>query len=213
MERTVSDRQEFASDDAIDLAVSNTYRAGATEKVPGHLDRMVLAEARREAGPKNRAAGLPGWLVPAAFAAVLALSVSVNLELNQPELIPAVPDQAGAEGRGVAAKPVNSTDDLEAAVESTGERLRALDDAVSTLAPGNKPSSVPETSALGGTGQYISLAADAAITDRSCGTEATASAETWWSCIEALQRSGQADAARAELELLEAAFPESELAR
>jgi len=209
----MSDRQEFASDDASDLAVSNTYRAGATEKVPGHLDRMVLAEARREAGRKNRAAGLPRWLVPAAFAAVLALSLSVNLEFNQPDLIPAVPDRAGADGSGIAAKPVDSTDDLEAAVESTGERLRALDDAVSTLAPGNKPVSAAETSAVGGTGHGTSLAADAAIANGSCGTEATASAETWWSCIEALQRSGQADAARAELELLEAAFPESKLAQ
>ena len=209
----MSDRQEFASDDASDLAVSNTYRAGATEKVPGHLDRMVLAEARRVAGRKNRAAGLPRWLVPAAFAAVLALSLSVNLEFNQPDLDPAVPDRAGADGSGIAAKPVDSTDDLEAAVESTGERLRALDDAVSTLAPGNKPVSAAETSAVGGTGHGTSLAADAAIANGSCGTEATASAETWWSCIEALQRSGQADAARAELELLEAAFPESKLAQ
>jgi len=209
----MSDRQEFASDDASDLAVSNTYRAGATEKVPGHLDRMVLAEARRVAGRKNRAAGLPRWLVPAAFAAVLALSLSVNLEFNQPDLDPAVPDRAGADGSGIAAKPVDSTDDLEAAVESTGERLRALDDAVSTLAPGNKPVSAAETSAVGGTGHGTSLAADAAIANGSCGTEATASAETWWSCIEALHRSGQADAARAELELLEAAFPESKLAQ
>ena len=213
----MSDRQEFASDDASDLAVSNTYRAGATEKVPGHLDRMVLAEARREARRKNRAAGLPRWLVPAAFAAVLALSLSVNLEFNQPDLDPAVPDRAGADGSGIAAKPVDSTDDLEAAVESTGERLRALDDAVSTLAPGNKPASAPksspESSAAGGTGQGTSLAADAAIANGSCGTAATASAETWWSCIEALQRSGQADAARAELKLLEATFPEFKLAQ
>jgi hypothetical protein len=209
----MSDRQEFASDDAIDLAVTSTYRAGATEKVPGHLDRMVLAEARREAGRKSPAPGLPRWLVPAAFAAVLALSLSVNLEFSQPDVIPAVHDQAGAEGNGISASPAVSTDDLETAVESTGRNLRALDDAVSNLAPGNKPASAPETSAGGNTGQSISIAADAVIADGSCSKEVTASAETWWSCIEVLQRSGQTDAARAELEQLEAAFPEYELAR
>jgi hypothetical protein len=209
----MSDRQEFASGDAIDLAVSNQYRAGATEKVPGHLDRMVLAEARREAGWKNRAAALPGWLVPAAFAAVLALSLSFNLEFNQPDLGPVVQDRAGPAESNIAATAVDSTEDLETAVESTGIRLRALDDAVSNLAPGNKPQSSPEASGVGATGQSNSLAADVPIADRSCGTEATAAAETWWSCVEALQRTGQADAARAELELLEAAFPEFELAR
>jgi hypothetical protein len=209
----MSDRHEFASDDAIDPALSRAYRAGAIEKVPAHLDRVVLAEARRETGRKFQAPGLPGWLVPTAFAAVLALSLSFNLEFNQPDLGPAVQDQAGPEGNGIAAKPADSTDDLEAAVESTGERLRALDDAVSNLAPGNKPQFSPEASAVGATGQSISLAAEGVIADRSCSTEATSAAETWLSCIEALQRSGQTDAAQAELELLEAAFPEFELAR
>ena len=209
----MSDRHEFPSDDAIDLAVSRAYRAGATEKVPVHLDRVVLAEAKQESGRKPWAPGLPGWLVPTAFAAVLALSLSFNLEFNQPDLSPAGQDRAGPEESNIAATAVDSTEDLETAVESTGIRLRALDDAVSNLAPGNRPQSSPEASGVGANGQSTSLAADVQIADRSCGTEATAAAETWWSCVEALQRTGQADAARAELELLEAAFPEFELAR
>jgi hypothetical protein len=209
----MSDLQEFASDAEIDAAVRSTYRANASEKVPVHLDRMVLADARREAGRKNRATFLPGWLVPVAFAAVLALSLSFNLEFNRPDVVPTVQDHAGAEGNNNAAFPVVATDDLETAVESTGKRLRALDDAVSNLAPGNKPASAPEAAAIGETGQGISPAANTAIADRSCGVDVTASAETWWSCIEVLQLSGQTNAARSELELLEAAFPEYKLAR
>jgi hypothetical protein len=205
----MSDRQQFAGDDAIDQAVSSTYRAGATEKVPAHLDRVVLAAARRDAGRKNSARGLPGWLVPAAFAAVLALSLSFNLEFNHPEVNPAVHDQAGADGSSATEAALDSTDDLETAVESTGKRLRALDDAVSNLAPGNKP----ESATVGDTDRNISSAVDAAIANRYCSTEATDSAGTWLACIEALQRRGQTDAARAELGLLEAAFPDYGLAQ
>lgn len=221
----MSDRQKFASDNELDAAVSSTYRAGATEKVPGHLDRVVLAAARREAGRKNMIPSLQRWLVPAAFAAVLALSLSFNLEFNHPDVNPAVRDQAGADGSSATGTALDSTGDLASAVESTGERLRALDDAVSILAPGNKPTSaretapvsspesLPESSAVGDTGQSIAQATNTAIVDRSCGAEATVSPETWWACIEALQRSGRSDAARAELAFLKAAFPDYELAR
>jgi hypothetical protein len=226
----MSDRQEFASDNELDAAVSSTYRAGATEIVPGHLDRVVLAAARREAGRKYTAAGLQRWLVPAAVAAVLALSLSFNLEFNQPGVVPTVNDRtdteaSGGDGSGAPGTALNSTGDLESAVESTGERLRALDDAVSILAPGNKPESAPEaapkpalkassgSSVAGDTGPSSSQATDAATVDRFCGAEATVSPETWWACIKVLQRSGRADAARVELEFLEAAFPEYELAR
>jgi hypothetical protein len=226
----MSDRKEFASDNELDPAVSSRYRAGATEKVPGHLDRVVLAAARREAGRKNMIPGLQRWLVPAAFAAVLALSLSFNLEFNQPGVVPTVNDRTGAEGgsgdaSGAPGTALDTTSDLESAVESTGKRLRALDDAVSILAPGNKPTSGPETapkpaleassesSAAGDPGQSTSQAIDTATVDRFCGAEAMASPETWWACIETLQRSGRSDAARAELEFLEAAFPEYELAR
>lgn len=205
----MNDRHEFACDAEIDAAVSSTYRASATEKVPEHLDRTVLAEARRETGQKNRGSGFPAWLIPAAFAAVLALSLSFNLEFNRPDIVPAIQDNASAEGNNIPLNPVDSTNDLEAAVESTGKRLRALDDAMSNLAPGNNP----DAATLGDTGTSISQTADSTISARSCDGEVTASAETWWSCIEALQRSGQTDVARAELSLFEAAFPESELAR
>ena len=221
----MSNRQEFDNDNELDAAVSSTYRAAATEKVPGHLDRVILAAARREAGRKYMLPGLQRWLVPAAFAAVLALSLSFNLEFNRPEVNPAVRDQDGADGSSANGTALDSTGVLESAVESTGERLRALDDAASILAPGNKPKSAPgsapetspefthESSAVGDTGQSTAQTTDTAIVDRSCDTDATVSAETWWACIEALQRSGRSDAARAELEFLKAAFPEYELAQ
>ncbi|MCI0516976.1 MAG: hypothetical protein L0Y45_03995 [Woeseiaceae bacterium] len=187
--------QPISGDDEIDAAVRGGYRAIAREKVPAYLDRMVLEEAGQEISRDRRVAGWPRWLLPAAFAGVLALSLSFNLGYNNSSDAPAIHGGHGVESDDIASIPMGGTADLETAVESTGRRLRALDDAVSGLAPGNNPG--------------ISAAGDVAPVGRFCSIEATTSADTWWTCIETLQRTGQADAARAEIELLEASFPES----
>ncbi|HSD71079.1 MAG TPA: hypothetical protein VLB07_16085, partial [Woeseiaceae bacterium] len=164
--------QPISGDDEIDAAVRGGYRASAREKVPAYLDRMVLEEAGQEVSHDRRVAGWPGWLIPAAFAGVLALSLSFNLGYNDSSDAPAVHDGRGVEDDDIASIPMGGTADLETAVESTGRRLRALDDAVSNLAPGNKPG--------------ISAAGDAAGTVRFCSVEATTSADSWWTCIETL---------------------------
>lgn len=172
---------QFSGGDDIDVAVRDSYRAGATEEVPGYLDAKVLLEARREAGRNPRVDRWPGWLIPAAFAGVIALSLSFNLHYNNAGDVPAIQGDGG-------------TADLATAVESTGRRLRELDDAVSELAPANNPG--------------ISAVAEDAAAGRFCRSEETASPGSWWSCIETLQRTGQADAAQSEIELLKASFPD-----
>jgi hypothetical protein len=205
----MTDQQDFAFDAAIDAAVSSAYRSSATEKVPAHLDRLVLAEVRRSATRKTGVLGLPAWLVPAAVAAVAALSLTLNLEFNRPDDTPAVQYQAGGENRSTPETTAGPAGNLETAAEATGRRLRALDDAVSGLAPANNS----DYTGIGDTGQSVPAAADAGASDRACNSGETASAEMWWACIQALERNGQADDATAELELLQTAFPEYRLTR
>lgn len=67
-----------------DSGVSEAYREIATERTPEHLDRAVLAAAAREARP--RYSRLRMWTRPAAWAAVVMLSVTLILQTNQSPL-------------------------------------------------------------------------------------------------------------------------------
>ena len=73
----------------VDEAVSRTYREIADEKTPERLDRAILAEAARAARP--RYARSRAWTRPLAWAATIALSVAIVLELTQ---VPAPEDAA-----------------------------------------------------------------------------------------------------------------------
>lgn len=64
-----------------DERVSKTYRSVATERTPGRLDEAVLAEAARAAKP--RYSRLRTWTRPLAWAATIALSVAIVLELTR----------------------------------------------------------------------------------------------------------------------------------
>ena len=75
----------------VDEAVSRTYREIADEQTPERLDRAILAEAARAARP--RYARSRAWTRPLAWAATIALSVAIVLELTQ---VPA-PDDAAFE--------------------------------------------------------------------------------------------------------------------
>jgi hypothetical protein len=110
---------------------------------------------------------------------------------------------------GIDSKPgtANVVDDLTAAVESTGVRLRELDSATEALVPSNQPA------ARAGTGATASSApADASKSSpRHCDASMIHAADSWWSCIEKLQKKGRLEAARSELQLLSSAFPDFEI--
>lgn len=95
-----------------DETVSRTYRETADERAPDHLDRAVLKQAARAARPgyaRSRA-----WTRPLAWAATIALSVAIVLELTR---VPA-PDESAFE---ITAPPV--------AVEQTGSFANQASDA------------------------------------------------------------------------------------
>jgi len=81
-----NERRNMASD--VDETVRRTYREIAREQVPDHLNRAILEQAARAARP--RYARSRAWTRPLAWAATIALSVAVVLEINRTP----VPDDA-----------------------------------------------------------------------------------------------------------------------
>jgi len=65
----------------VDETVSRAYREVANESAPEHLNQAILAQARKAARP--RYARLRAWTRPLAWAATVALSVAVVLEVTQ----------------------------------------------------------------------------------------------------------------------------------
>lgn len=64
-----------------DSSVSRAYRKIATERTPEHLDRSVLDAAARAARPRYYQWRM--WTRPAAWAAVVMLSVTLIMQTNQ----------------------------------------------------------------------------------------------------------------------------------
>lgn len=64
----------------VDAQVSETYRELAGERTPEHLNAQVLKMA---AGPRSPYARARAWMRPAAWAATIALSFAIVLELTQ----------------------------------------------------------------------------------------------------------------------------------
>jgi len=83
-----------------DEAVTRAYRHMATERVPEHLDRVVLRLASSAARPGYARART--WARPLAWAATIALSVGIVLELTR------VPEQLPVDGGAPAAEDVSA---------------------------------------------------------------------------------------------------------
>jgi len=73
-----------------DSEVSRLYRQGADEQPPPELDARIVAQAHRDAAPRRAAAGplARRWTLPVSLAAVVVLSVSVVLLMQEPDLVP-----------------------------------------------------------------------------------------------------------------------------
>jgi hypothetical protein len=92
-----------------DARVAESYRTLAQERAPDHLSKKVLRMAARQGRtPYSRARA---WMRPAAWAATIALSLAIVLELTrlpevEPELVDiATPRQAPRETTGGVAEP------------------------------------------------------------------------------------------------------------
>lgn len=91
-----------------DSRIERLYREAARHQPPAHLDAAILAAARREvgAGPRSLASRLRRWHVPISIAAVVVVSVSLIVLVQEEEgkreaarsdlAIPAITDHAAA---------------------------------------------------------------------------------------------------------------------
>lgn len=74
-----------------DIELSETYRGLATEKAPPELDRKVLSMAAREG--RTRYGITRAWIRPVAWAATIALSVAIVLEVTRYSDVTAPPTE------------------------------------------------------------------------------------------------------------------------
>jgi hypothetical protein len=216
----------------VDESVSRAYRGIADERVPDHLDRAVLGKAARAARPgyaRSRA-----WTRPLAWAATVALSVAIVLELTrQPALeeparweapasldevqSPAPPDasvpaERGATGDGrsmhlipeAREKPTRAQKTATPVVESV---------AVEEKREADEPAAAPALQrALAPQSAAASIEAEFAVGDPGeCPPEATQQPSSWLECIERLERAGHVDEAAEQRRRLHDAFPGFEL--
>jgi hypothetical protein len=187
----------------LDPQVSDAYRASATETVPLPLDKAVLADAHRIRRGAMGAIWRRSWITPMVFVATAALTLAVVLEYRQAVPLPPLTPHSDSGQPAIGTPAPDAADGLATAVQSTGRRIRDLDDAAIAIVPGNKPASTAH-----GTVEPTSSRANyPRDSSRYCTDESAASAEAWWSCIKGLERDGKSEAARSELERLRAAFP------
>ena len=218
-----------------DESVARAYRNLAEERTPEHLDRAVLGRAARAVRPgyaRSRA-----WTRPLAWAATIALSVAIVLELTRtpaPEEIaswqaPTALDEAeavtpangarrdaggtSAEGRSVDL--IQDARDKSRPVQKTAvpRVLESLADDEERAA--EIPVPTGDQAALHALAPEPGAAANGAETVVSdpgrCPAEATQQPSTWLECIRRLEKAGLVDEAAEERELLRNAFPGFEL--
>jgi hypothetical protein len=218
-----------------DESVARAYRNLADERAPEHLDRAVLGSAARAVRPgyaRSRA-----WTRPLAWAATIALSVAIVLELTRtpaPEEIaswqaPAALDEAeavapanrarrdagktSAEGRSVDL--IQDARDKTRPVQKTAVPVVPESRAHDESRAADSPVAAADQSSLHALAPEPAAAASGAETAVSdpgrCPAEATRQPSTWLECIGRLERAGLVDEAAEERELLRDAFPGFEL--
>ena len=211
--------------------ISDTYRDLASESTPAGLDQRILAMAAHET--RSRYGLARDWIRPLAWAATIALSLGIVLELTW---LAETPVSEVAPAPAVSAEPARQDADVMKAKQEEDHR-RAIAERVEAPAEAMPASPVAREQGLVGAaaeaeapmedasllrdaGQRARLqvmparleaaASSAETSDRehACDREARASADTWYDCILALREQGLDDDAAAEFEALMQAFPD-----
>ncbi|NIL94852.1 MAG: hypothetical protein GTO71_10555 [Woeseiaceae bacterium] len=208
-----------------DAIVSETYRDIATESAPEHLNRAVLDAAARKARPTYSRLRL--WTRPAAWAAVVILSVALILETNQAP----IPQSAGPLIEQDAAAPdmrvepdekaerqlmksdLGAADAQELRVEDEDMLQRAEETARMQEGRDDQPPPGPASRAVAvpqedSSAHAASFAISLEEAPPACDDTARATPESWLECIAELEEAGSLDAARLERELLAEVFPD-----
>ena len=193
--------------------VSESYREIAQETSPASLDERIMAMARREA--RTRYGLARAWIRPVAWAATIGLSFAFILETTYfsdeapvDPAIPASPDRDASHGAEPAAK--------EAPYKRTPAAVVAAPEIRTSDTPPRQEAQERADAAAASFADDVAAhessrqRAPAAVTydaDR-CGNQQRQSADAWYRCVLALREKGLDDAAKAELEALQKAFPD-----
>lgn len=181
--------------------LSTAYRAVANERTPPTLDRAVLTLARQETRVSAGSDWLNRWYRPAAFAATVALSFALILELGEMSKPGPPGSDVDSSINGIAPM---SESPFQDAADATARQVRRLEiDANSSMTespPSMNESGMPANSSGSDTGSLLPA------TD-SCSDEQRANTASWWACIEELEKQGLTQAAERELQTLLRIFP------
>ena len=201
-----------------DRRVADAYREVANERTPAELDRKVLAMAAAEAG---RPRGLPRtWFRPLAWAATIALSFALVLEISQVDDVQ-LDDVAAPRTDADQAERVEESMPLPADTAAKQEdeaRLQQQFSKRSTDAPAAAKAAIAEGNLLREAEEQDRMRSEPAralgalVESKEqadgCSEDARASAEAWYECVQELRDAGQTDLAEQELEALQAEFPD-----
>lgn len=195
----------------MDELVSNTYRELTDPRTPDHLNQRIL----RMAAGKNRGNDrlrFAGWMKPVAWAATIALSLAIVLEMSELPTTPGQMDVLPAESHKVESKAKSVAPQDAVELEQAVNRVRSQtepdkqltdDDELSEPAEGLLEELVPEYK-----GRADTFAASPPATARpvasfaltmekkegdaapACDLKARQSADNWLECIDNLRKSG-----------------------
>lgn len=176
--------------------VSDAYRDIATQTTPAELDDRVLKLAA-DAVP-SRYGLARAWVRPLAWAATIALSLALVLEISRVDDAPA--PQTDSDAGLMKAK---EEKDLQHGI---AEKRAPATVTVEEIVVQDAAAEVEEiqTNASRARASYLAAPDEGAF----CDTAARATADDWYACIEALREEGLNDAAESELEALRELFPD-----
>lgn len=186
--------------DIADTVVSATYRSLADEAAPAELDAAVLREATAAARPGKATAAFGGWLRPAVFVATAGLSLALLLEFSDSGWF----DPSPPPGAGDTYRPAAGGGDPAPPHADTARRLPPAKPAAARAQPAvldtaSRPAARSLPQAAGGSLDGVT---------HHCSCVQTRTPETWWHCIEALQRADRVAAASEEIERFTRAYPD-----
>ena len=190
MKKPTNDMSDPVSDQK---GASESYRSISADRAPAHLDERVLKLAADEARKDARFRWFIPWLRPAAFAATVALSLAVLLEINnEPEVANGILTEDT-----VVAPSTRVLDDFASAAADSSSRIREIGETAAER----------ELDGESDAGAYAQP--ENPDTQPFCDDEQSATPEAWQRCIELLRGEGRTREADWELARYRNAYPDS----
>jgi len=179
-----------------DAQVSAVYRDSAAVTTPEHLDTLVLRRAASVARPPL--GRMRSWTRPLAWAATIALSLAIVLEVARspaPDGTPLTPVPAMKRVDEPAAA---DTESGSPATRHPAEQDTTFGGSAATLPAATRKLALPVAAQV----------SEETVEPAACDADARSTAESWLACIEQLEKSGETAAADRERKLFVAAFPD-----